>query len=129
MILQYKLREQADAVLAAIVPTARTRIQGKLVLSDRSCFEYLIGIDQVTDDAHYYLLDPMERPINMFPDQGNTTDYCFTNKWVTQGHDDQYNNGQPGDICRIRFPTKPLEWVVNYEAYLTPGGYHNMCSA
>ena len=38
MIIQYKLWEQADAILAAIVPTATLRIQGKLVLSDRSCF-------------------------------------------------------------------------------------------
>lgn len=108
-ITQYKPREQADAILDAIVPSAKLRMQGKTVISNRHRFEFLTGMNQVTDDAQYCLSDPMVRPINMFPEQRNTTDYWFTEKWVTEGHDDQYNNGQAGDICRMRFPTKPLE--------------------
>ena len=128
-ITQYKPMEQADAIPDAIVPSAKLRMQGKTVLSNRYRFEYLTGMNQVTDDAQYYLSDPMERPINMFPEQRNTTDYWFTGKWVTEGHDDQYNNGQARDICRMRFRTKPLEWAVDYEAYLAPEEYRRTCPA
>ena len=84
-IAQYKRREYADRIIAEIVASAKLRIQGKVVLSGRCCFEYLVGLNEVTDNAQHYLLNPLKRLINMFPYQGNATGYCFIGKMGKQG--------------------------------------------
>ena len=59
MVVQYKTRDQADKLLAGLVSDAKHRVEGKIVLSDRSCYEYLVEMKDVTDNAQYYLLDPL----------------------------------------------------------------------
>ena len=124
MVVQYKTRDQADKLLAGLVPDAKHRVEGKIVLSDRSCYEYLVEEKDVTDNAQYYLLDPLGRECNMYPDQGKETDIWFTGRWVTNCYDEDYNKGQAGDLCRRQFPDEPLEWVHHPDFFLTPAGYH-----
>ena len=126
MMVQYNTRDQADHKLAEIVENTEPKIQGKLTISDRSCFQYVVETDDVTDNVRYHLMDPFEKKVNMSTDQGNAMDYWFTGRWAIKSDNTEFKLGQYEEIGGLRLNNAPLEWVINKELFITPEGYQKM---
>ena len=74
------------------------------------------------------MCDPFGRPLYMQP-EGGMHDHWYTKEWVSPGHDDNYNNGKEGDLCRMAHPNDPLSWISFQKDYLSNDAYDTRCGA
>ena len=93
-------------------------ISGKLIAVEPSVYEYNVRRTGVHRNGRTFLSDPAGSDYFMRPMIGLGVEW-YTNPWITyKTVDDNHNNGQASDLCRIGHPDDPLMWVATGNDYL-----------
>ena len=126
---QWKTKAQCNLVKSEIQRGRGYGIGGKLIAVKQSVYEYNVKHTELSRDGRIFLSDPSGSDYFMRPMIGLGVEW-YTNPWITYGTvDDNHNNGQASDLCRIGHPDDPLMWVATGNDYLKENSYSPNCKA